>query len=65
MKVLIYVACFIVLVIIQTIFIHNRIVLGAIPSVLLWCLTWWGARALCKVWDNRIIRKNQQKKSQK
>jgi len=53
MKVVIYVVCFFVMSLIQSACRVNGIILGAIPTVLLYLGTFWLARALCKAWDNR------------
>jgi len=53
MKVFIYIACFFVMVMIQVAIKNAGVLLGAIPTVLLYLVTLWSARGLCKLWDNR------------
>ena len=64
MKILIYIVCFLVLAIIQAILTSKRIILGAIPMVLLWSGTWWIAKQLCRLWDERTVKRNQKKAEQ-
>ncbi len=52
MKVIIWLACFFVNALITTAFRSNGILLGAIPTVLLFSATVWVARALCRKWDD-------------
>lgn len=59
MKVLIWFLCFFALALIQTIFRMNGILLGAIPTVILFSTTWWAARKLCTLWDARKNAKEQ------
>ena len=53
MKVLIWIGCFFAMVLIRVIFQYMGIILGGIPTMLLFGLAWWGASRLCKVWDDR------------
>ena len=52
MKVLIWIGCFLVSSIIQTLVFQN-VVRGAIPAVIIYSATIAVARSLCKAWDNR------------
>lgn len=53
MKVFIYIACFFVMVIIQVVVQNSGIILGAIPTVILYLVAIGAARGLCKLWDNK------------
>lgn len=53
MKVLIWVLCFFANALITTIIKGNGVILGAIPTVILYGVTIWLARTLCKKWDER------------
>ena len=52
MKAWIYIICFFVLVMIQIAINNAGVLLGAIPTVLLYLGTFSLARWLCKLWDN-------------
>lgn len=51
MKFLIYFGCFVVLSVIQTLIRNAGIILGGVPTVLLWSLTYWIAKNLSKAWE--------------
>ena len=51
MKVLIWIACFFAMVLIRLFFQYMGIILGGIPTALLFGATWWAATRLCKIWD--------------
>ena len=51
MKVLIWVICIFVNALITTIIKGSGVILGAIPTVILYGVTIWLARTLCKKWD--------------
>ncbi len=51
MKVLIWVLCFFLNALISAIIKGNGVILGAIPTVILYGVTIWLARTLCKKWD--------------
>lgn len=51
MKVLIWIGCFFCSAIVQLIFRYSGIVLGGIPTALLFAATWFLATLLCKKWD--------------
>ena len=53
MKVLIWVLCLFLNALITTIIKDNGVILGAIPTVILYGVTIWLARTLCKRWDER------------
>ena len=53
MKVLIWVVCFFVNALVTTIVKDSGVILGAIPTVILYGVTIWLARNLCKKWDER------------
>lgn len=53
MKVLIYIGCFFVMVLIQVFFKNSGVILGGVPMVLLYLGTLAAAGGLCKLWDNR------------
>lgn len=57
MKVLIWIGCIFVNAIITTLFKQNGIILGAIPTVLLYLGAVYLARYLCKLWDERKTEK--------
>ena len=61
MKVLIWVGCLFVYVIIQTAFQASGIMLGAIPTVILFSIAGWSARTLCKKWDEYSYEKGREK----
>lgn len=62
MKVLIWFLCIFANALITTIIKYNGIILGAIPSVLLFAGTMWLARTLCKKWDVYKEKKSAEKK---
>ncbi len=51
MKVLIWVLCIFANAFITTLFKESGIILGGIPTVILFAITLWLARTLCKMWD--------------
>lgn len=51
MKVLIWILCFFANALITTIIRGRGVILGAIPTVILYGVTIWLARTLCKKWD--------------
>ena len=53
MKVLIWVVCFFVNALVTTIVKESGVILGAIPTVILYGVTIWLARTLCRKWDER------------
>lgn len=53
MKVLIWFVSFFCMAVIQMIIKDSGIILGGIPTALLFGLTWFVAQKLCKIWDNR------------
>ena len=53
MKVLIWVLCLFANALITTIIKGSGVILGAIPTVILYGVTIWLARTLCKKWDER------------
>ena len=53
MKVLIWILCIFVNALITTIFKESGIILGGIPTIILYGVTIWLARTLCKKWDER------------
>ena len=62
MKVLIWIVCILCASAIQVFIKNQGIILGGIPTALLMYVTWFTARKLCKVWDNR--KSAQQKQTQ-
>lgn len=52
MKVVIWLCCLFVASVIVTALKWSGIVLGGIPTVILYGITFWAARALCKQWDS-------------
>ena len=53
MKVLIWIGCFLGLSVIVTLIRSAGILLGGIPTFLLYTGMFWVARKLCELWDNR------------
>ena len=53
MKILIWFVCILVMAIIQTIISSSGIILGAIPSVILFLAMWQVATTLCKKYDEK------------
>lgn len=53
MKVLIWIVCFFCMAVVQMIVKDSGIILGGIPTALLFGLTWFVAQKLCKKWGNR------------
>ena len=53
MKVLIWFLCIFANALITTIFKQNGILLGAISTMILFAAMLWTARTLCKKWDER------------
>ncbi|MBE6810080.1 MAG: zinc-ribbon domain-containing protein [Ruminococcaceae bacterium] len=51
MKVLIWIVCYFVIALITTALKENGVILGGIPTVILWLLVFFPARRLCKFWD--------------
>lgn len=51
MKVLIWILCFFANALITTVLKESGILLGAIPTMILFGATLWLARTLCKKWD--------------
>lgn len=58
MKAFIWLFCFFVAAVIQTAVREVGILLGAVPSMLLYALTWWSAKKLCAAWDRRKTSKS-------
>lgn len=62
MKVLIWSLCIFVTALITTFIKESGVILGAIPSVILFSIMMWSARTLCKKWDehkgNKAYNKN-------
>jgi TRAP-type uncharacterized transport system fused permease subunit len=53
MVALIWIACFLGLAIVQVLIKYQVITLGAIPTMILFGLTWWLARTLASKWKKR------------
>lgn len=53
MKVLIWIVCFFCLAVVRLVAQYSGIILGGIPTALLFGLTWFIAKKLCKKWDQR------------
>jgi hypothetical protein len=53
MKVLIWIVCFFCLAVVRLVAQYSGIILGGIPTALLFGLTWFIAQKLCKKWDQR------------
>lgn len=51
MKVLIWIVCYFVIALITTVLKENGVMLGGIPTIILWLLVFFLARRLCKFWD--------------
>lgn len=64
MKVLIWIGCLFANALITTLFKENGIILGAIPTVLLYLGAVYLARTLCKLWDERNVKNNAQKNTE-
>lgn len=60
MKILIWFGCFFVNVLIQVILGNAGITLGAIPIMLLFSVSYWSARKLCRKWDERKDSRHEQ-----
>lgn len=62
MKVLIWILCFFANALVTTLIKESGVILGAIPTVILYGATFWLARTLCKKWDahkaNKSIKGN-------
>ena len=61
MKVLIWICGILLYVIITLIFKYNGVILGGIPTAILFGITMWGIHTLCKKWDNHKQEKEDQK----
>lgn len=61
MKFLIWFSCFFILVVIQVILKNMGYILGALPVMLLFSLSWWSASTLCKIWDEHKAQKEANK----
>ena len=61
MKVLIWVLCIFVNALVTTIVKESGVILGAIPTVILYGVTIWLARTLCKKWDEHKESKTMEK----
>lgn len=59
MKVLIWVVCFFCSAVTQVIIKEQGIILGGIPTALLFGATWFVAKKLCDLWDKHEINKKQ------
>ncbi len=53
MKVLIWIVCFFVLSVLIVLLKNLGIVLGGVPTVILYLITWWGAKTLTKKLDSK------------
>lgn len=61
MKVLIWICCILLCVIVNLIFKYNGVILGGIPTAFLFLITVGLAPLLCKKWDNHKQEKEDQK----
>ena len=53
MKALIWIGCIFSFSLITTLIKGSGIILGGLPTAVLFAATWWIARTLCKKWDAR------------
>lgn len=53
MKVLIWIACFFVYGIVDTLINYTGMRLGGVPTIILFAITIWIAKSLCSSWDDR------------
>ena len=57
MKILIWIGCIFAASLINALFMAGGVTLGAIPAMLIYGFTVWGARALCKMLDENHPKK--------